>query len=249
MKKINDDLSINVLNIAAVEKRNDKCFLFMMDGDKYELTENDYDVVAAEIPTLKVNDNFYLNPNAVLTVETIYKNSTADHTIVKLVGDNVLQITLAEGEIVSAMEPTSGGGGNSTEVILGAELLALRGKHIDVDKLIALIQKYDVDNNNHSLTVGSIAASYSSDSIIYLADDSGIVFNIFGIPRDQGMTFESDESLTTFLTNNKIAIESIKPMTFNGPVYYSIFQPTISDMGNFGDILIPKQEILDLFVD
>lgn len=137
MKKINGDLSINVLNIAAVEKRNNKCFLFMMDGDKYELSENDYDVIAAEVPTLKVDDNLYVNPNAVLTVETIYKNSNADHSIVKLVGDNVAQVTLAEGAIVAAMEPTSGGGSGKMYL---HQIEIVFGEGSDITHFIAVVQ-------------------------------------------------------------------------------------------------------------
>lgn len=202
MKKINDDLSINVLNIAAVEKRNNKCFLFMMDGDKYELTENDYDVIAAEVPTLKVDDNFYVNPNAVLTVETIYKNSTADHSIVKLVGDNVAQITLAEGAIVAAMEPTSGGGSDPGKLF--KYILLLRNESISASFSIAFVSTTDV--NTDDLDERTLESGGLTDYFGLTSNDSFIIDDVFAW-GDSGKMILTD--ITATKTDGKITSFSL----------------------------------------
>ncbi len=215
MKKINDDLSINVLNVAAVEKRNNKCFLFMMDGDKYELTENDYDVIAAEVPTLKVDDNLYVNPNAVLTVETIYKDSNADHSIIKLVGDNVAQVTLAEGAIVAAMEPTSGGGSGG-ESKLFKYILFLRNESISLDFSLSFISSTDVDANlldSDSLKNGALTDYFGLTSNLSFQFESPFAWG------DAGKMIASD--ITAIKTDNKIIAFTID--------FYNIAGDTMND--------------------
>lgn len=150
------------------------------------------------------------------------------------------------------------GGGSGTEVILGAELWALQGKHVDVDKLIALVQKYDLDNTELTLMVGLTGTSsnsfyYSNGCLISFYDNSGTEVCIFGEYLTQSLDYTEGDSLTTVLANNKTAIEGVTIQDLSFPEWAaSIFQPVIRKGGEYSGypfIIIPKQEILDLFVD
>jgi hypothetical protein len=150
------------------------------------------------------------------------------------------------------------GGGSGTEVILGAELVALEGKHIDVDKLIALVQKYDLDNQEKNLFVGlngnSLDDVYADEaSLISFYNNSGIELCVLVNYLSQSLDYSGEDSLITMLTNNKLVIEGVIIQEFSSDWFKwatSIFQPTIRKYAEDSTIIIiTKQEILDLFVD
>lgn len=158
----------------------------------------------------------------------------------------------ADANNVTDWPENAGGGGDSTGLILGTELVVLQGKHIDVDKLIALIQKYDVDNTNQDLQVGLSAQGDSAPTIgiVELADNSGLELHILGNIFTGSLDYESGDNLATLFTNNKVAIENFTMDSIPSDIKLSLFLPYINGTSEYEEIVpISKQEILDLFVD
>lgn len=161
---------------------------------------------------------------------------------------------LLDSSAVELLKDAVGGGGQGGEPITLGTTFAIskqiQGKHLDVDALLTLVNKYAPDGTqgvfiglyqSQSLRGLIEIAADGSNSFIYVAENSLI----------ETSTFESD--VAEFLTNNKIAIEgaainiqNIPDYAFLGiDVYMSAYYDNVLDTYSTAT----PEEILSLFVD
>ena len=155
-----------------------------------------------------------------------------------------------------------GSSGGDSELIFGYEIADLDGKHVSVDKLIALLQKYNVPGTGYNyLNIGSNTNSYSAPyAIMDIGDQSGLAFELINTEWGYVGVTSSEQDFYTILQENKTDIEENliigKDYTAGGVSPYVgvayVYLPLIVAYNSNGSQVhfkVTKQEILDLFVD
>lgn len=149
-----------------------------------------------------------------------------------------------------------GGSGGDSELIFGYEIINIKNKHLSVDKLIALLQKYGASGDFEYFNVGvGVDYEYLNDGIVKFYDNSSLSYETYYNTNEAiSISYDSGDDLYTKLQNNKIAIEEIALGTQTSYTRYfrQIWQPLIelfTGDANPQCFKVTKQEILDLFVD
>ena len=102
MNKVNDNLFINVANLAALFYANGVFNTFTTDGNNTNVNGEVFEALTSALDTFKIDDTLYVNPACVVSLETIH-----DKHILTLLGSAKLELSDAQAEAVSGISSVS----------------------------------------------------------------------------------------------------------------------------------------------